>query len=122
MTPADLIALRKSHRPQPTQGRVLAGFHVARKHDVYYIWDSRQTSGYLCATNSLPVLTELLSLEEQSQGAVRTLITGEISPWTNTGLPPTPRQDTYESPATLDLADIMRKAQGTDNGGDRGSG
>lgn len=101
--------LRQTHNPQPLRGRVAAGLHIATEGGTYYIYDSRQTAGYLCCTSNLSTLNELLKMEEQSKGSVRTLITGEASPWDIS--PPSPAQQTYTgSPsARIDLGAILGK-------------
>lgn len=104
MKPEELDRLRQTHSPQPTGGRVSPGLHIAKDGNLYRIWDSRQTSGYLCSA-PLPILLELLYLEEQSQGAVRTLITGEPSPFNLN--PPHPTQATFSGPAKINLEDLL---------------
>ena len=107
MKKEDIEALRASHCPQPLKGRVAHGIHVALVKGVFYLYDDRQTVGYLCGTEKLSLLHELLAMEEQSPGSIRTLITGEPSPWDTS--PPEPWQDTYTGSAKVDIRDLLNR-------------
>ena len=108
MTPLDIDDLRQSHSPQPLGGAVADGLFIARKSGTYYLYDSKQTEGYLCATSNTHNLISLLVMEEHSKGSVRTLITGEASPYNSA--PPTPDQQTFNglSEAKIKIEDILR--------------
>ena len=107
MTNLDIDALRQSHSPQPLGGAVADGLHIAREKGMFYLYDSRQTEGYLCTTQSVQTVIDLLIMEEHSKGSVRTLITGEPSPYNHA--PPTPAQQTFTgvSEARINIAEIM---------------
>lgn len=96
----DVAALRATHNPQPSRGKVLSGLHVARDGAWFRLWDEHYTTGYLCSTQDPNALAELLRMEAEAPGAVRALITGEITFWEVT--PPHPGQDTYRAAVTLD--------------------
>ena len=108
MTPLDIDKLRQSHSPQPLGGAVADGLFIAAKKGVYYLYDSRQTEGYLCCSSSLHILNQLFVMEEHSKGSVRMLITGEASPYNSA--PPTPGQQTFNglSEAKIKIEDILR--------------
>lgn len=99
--------LRVSHSPQPLAGRVADSLLIAKEGSIFYIYDSAQTAGYLCATSNLSVVAQLLAMEEQSKGSVRTLITGEASPYDLS--PPSPAQQTYVGEAKIDLNAVLNR-------------
>lgn len=84
------------------------GLHIGKQGETFYLYDSRQTSGFLCATSDPSILVSLLAMEEASKGSVRTLITGEVSPYDLN--PPSPAQQTFTgiSAARINLGDIMK--------------
>jgi hypothetical protein len=109
-TANDIETLRQSHSPQPLQGRVADGLHIGIENGTFYIYDDRQTAGYLCATASTRVLQELLEMEEAHKGSVRTLITDEPSPYDILLHYPTPafEPSSYAGPVTFNIQDIIK--------------
>lgn len=92
--PTIIDELRASHSPQCTKGKVPAKLLVGLcPNGDYAIWDSPQTSGFLCTTKWSAVLHGLLQLESSSPGAVRQLITSERN--TRYDALPEPDQETY---------------------------
>jgi len=109
----DIEALRASHSPQPLKGRIpLDGIWIALFRGSFYLFDDKQTVGYLCSTGKIALLHERLAMEEQSPGSIRELITGEKAFWDST--PPAPWQETYTGSAKIDIRDLLNRSSRDD--------
>jgi len=76
ISPQTIALLRANHSPQPTRGKVPPGLRIALGPNAEFcLWDAAQTEGYLTATSNAATLRALLTLERNSPGAVRALVT-----------------------------------------------